>query len=75
MFKVDLYINQYREFSTLGRILKLSPKNRWDEVESMLTSILNEKEAIKLVDAIKESVKYDLERTIDRFASKNNLTE
>jgi hypothetical protein len=53
----------------------LSPKNRWDEVESMLTLILNEKEAIKLVDAIKESVKYDIERTIDRFASKNKLTD
>jgi hypothetical protein len=53
----------------------LSPKNRWDEVESMLTLLLNEKEAIKLVDAIKESIKYDMERTIDRFASKNKLTE
>jgi hypothetical protein len=53
----------------------LSPKNRWDEVESMLTSILNEKEAVKLVDAIKESVKYDLERTLDRFTSNNKLTE
>ena len=53
----------------------MSPKNRWDEVESMLTTLLNEKEALKLVDAIKESVKYDIERKIDRFASKNKLTE
>lgn len=53
----------------------MSPKNRWDEVESMLTIILNEKEALKLVDAIKESVKYDIERTLDKFTSKNQLTD
>jgi len=50
----------------------LSPKNRWDEVESMLTIILNEKEALKLVDAIKESVKYDIERTLDKFTSETS---
>lgn len=53
----------------------MSPKNRWDEVESMLTIILNEKEALKLVDAIKESVKYDIERTLDKFTSKNQLRD
>jgi hypothetical protein len=72
---LGLYIPHHILNSNLRRILKLSPKNRWDEVESMLTLILNEKEAMKLVDAIKESVKYDIERTIDRFASKNKLTD
>ena len=72
---LDLYGLRHIVYLHLRRILKLSPKNRWDEVESMLTILLNEKEALKLVDAIKESVKYDIERTIDKFASKNQLTE
>jgi len=72
---LNLYAHRHIVKSILRRIRKLSPKNRWDEVESMLTTILNEKEALKLVDAIKESVKYDIERTLDKFTSKNQLTE
>jgi hypothetical protein len=67
-----LYAHRHIVYLHLRRIRKLSPKNRWDEVESMLTIILNEKEALKLVDAIKESVKYDIERTLDKFTSETS---
>ena len=50
----------------------MSGTDEWDVVETILSNVLNEEDAEKLVFAMKMSVKHEVEQTLNEFAKKIN---
>ena len=46
--------------------------DEWNVVETILSDVLNEDDAEKLVNAMKTSVKHDFEQILNEFAKKIN---
>lgn len=44
----------------------MTPKDRWKEVEIILNSAIPKDEAVRVVDLIKESVKYEINEVLKK---------
>jgi len=55
-----------------GVVTYMTGTDEWDVVETILSSVLNEVDAEKLVKAMKTSVKHDYEKILKEFSKKLN---
>jgi len=53
-------------------LISMSGSDEWNAVETILSNVLNEDNAEKLVYALKTSVKHDFEQALNEFAKKIN---
>ena len=46
--------------------MNMTPKDRWKEIEIILNSAIPKEEAVRIVDLIKESVKYEINEALKK---------
>ena len=49
-----------------GGTMNMTPKDRWKEIEVILNSAIPKEEAVRIVDLIKESVKYEINEALKK---------